>query len=214
MELEANRPLDHTHVDKLSHDFEQSCQRFEPSHRLRASASRIVIDQLINSLPSGQQHSIKLTSASHPNSYAVLDLGAFMAANQLKNEFRLDTGQHRRAAVLRMNGLSPEVSAGVFLDHRHRLSDPEQKSTMWAVEVYDQDYLTPNPITSARLQMNEIVYHKAKAYGDNFALFHRTANWNGADTAADSSRRPFEAVPPVGRRALLRYNEHIINLIF
>jgi hypothetical protein len=45
---------------------------------------------------------------------------------------------------------------------------------MWAVEIYDQDYLTANPITLARLQMNKIVNNKANADGDNFVLLHRT----------------------------------------
>jgi hypothetical protein len=95
-----------------------------------------------------------------------------MAANQLQNKFRLNAGQHQRAAILRMNGLSPEASARVFLNHH--LSNPEQKSTTWAVEMYDQDYLTANPITLTRLQMNEIVNHKANTDGDNFTLLHRT----------------------------------------
>jgi hypothetical protein len=93
-----------------------------------------------------------------------------MPANQLQNEFR-----HRRGTASKsdqplrgMNGLFPEALAGVFLNHH--LSDLEQKSITWVVETYDQDYLTANPITLARLQMNEIVNHKANADGDNFAL--------------------------------------------
>ncbi|KAL2014080.1 hypothetical protein VTN00DRAFT_1605 [Thermoascus crustaceus] len=57
---------------------------------------------------------------------------------------RLEAGQHRRAAIMKMNGISPEKNRGVFMDTD--LTSVDTKSTMWPVEIYYQDFFEKNPV--------------------------------------------------------------------
>lgn len=120
-QLEANRPLIHQHVEKLIHDFEQSLRRFDPENRVRASAHQAIIDRIKASVPESQRQKLLNYSARKPDEYCIVDLSNIdtsMNVNDMvmPSKLRLEAGKHRRAAIMKMNGISPKKNRGVFVD--------------------------------------------------------------------------------------------------
>ena len=106
--LNANRSLVDKHVDALVDQIMQSDRRYEPANRCQGSAPDAVIEQLLEELDVEEVEYIENYQASQPNDLVVLDIPSGL--------IKLEAGQHRRAAVLRLNKLPVHSTAGVFLD--------------------------------------------------------------------------------------------------
>jgi hypothetical protein len=106
--LEANRSLMEKHVDALITHIRQSDRRFDVINRCQASAADSVIEGLMNSVPADKRHLLRNFDARSPTDLAIIDVSG--------SAIKLESGQHRRAAVMKINGLAVQATTGVFRD--------------------------------------------------------------------------------------------------
>lgn len=105
--LHANRSLVDKHVDAVIQQIKQSDRRYDQSNRCQASASDAVLNQLLERVTIDKQALLDNYRANTPEELLVIDVAP--------GTIKLEAGQHRRAAVLRLNGLSIHSTSGVFL---------------------------------------------------------------------------------------------------
>jgi hypothetical protein len=105
--LDANRSLIEKHVDNLIQQIKQSDRRYNNSNRCQASFPSNVLKDFIDQVPNERRNLLRNYGGNSPRELVVLDITPGI--------FRLEGGQHRRAAVLKMNGLSVNGTVGVFL---------------------------------------------------------------------------------------------------
>ncbi|KAJ9301416.1 hypothetical protein DTO271G3_1551 [Paecilomyces variotii] len=95
-----NRPLDQSHVVRLTHAFDkQGIHRFDPEHRMIASIPKAEARKIAQSM------GIKLGDMSGDSQ--------FIPCSEFQRRPVLEAGQHRRAAILRMNNLGPDETSGL-----------------------------------------------------------------------------------------------------
>lgn len=117
---------------------------------MKASAPPWLLSHIREAVPYNSRHQLRRFSASKPSDYAVVDLSQIDVEIEGENgeltqgKLHLEARQHRRAAIMKMNGLLPSASTGVFT--ATDLATPSQKLTMWAVEFYDQSWLEQHPV--------------------------------------------------------------------
>ncbi|KAJ9258893.1 hypothetical protein DTO195F2_5131 [Paecilomyces variotii] len=103
--------------------------------------------------------------------YPVVNLKQYL---NLGDQMRLEAGQHRRAAIMRMNGLSDTAREGIFTREPDAIC---KQSTMWAIEVYELESLNRLPIVRNWIIRNEINITRPASGGDLFSRFHQA--WSG-----------------------------------
>ncbi|KAJ9268554.1 hypothetical protein DTO212C5_5329 [Paecilomyces variotii] len=87
-------------------------------------------------------------------------------ATPLSKRARKKAGQHRRAAILRMNNLGPDETSG--LEVLPDETEPNKPSTVWAVDFYNADSLAKNPAFRTYLRANRFVAKKDATQGEEF----------------------------------------------
>ncbi|KAJ9213991.1 hypothetical protein DTO166G4_4436 [Paecilomyces variotii] len=87
-------------------------------------------------------------------------------ATPLSKRARKKAGQHRRAAILRMNNLGPDETSG--LEVLPDETEPNKPSTVWAVDFYNADILAKNPAFRTYLRANRFVAKKDATQGEEF----------------------------------------------
>lgn len=121
----ANRPLILSHVDDLVMAFnKEGVSRFDLSHRLKASVPSATVEEILASLSEDE------TARIHSGRASVNRQGIFHLtwSNQWPRPI-LQAGQHRRAALLKRSGLSPDtISAPSELIEASVKLAPEQVS--------------------------------------------------------------------------------------
>ncbi|KUL90504.1 hypothetical protein ZTR_00010 [Talaromyces verruculosus] len=169
--LEANRSLMEKHVDALTTHIRQSDRRFDVINRCQASAADSVIEALMKSVPADKRHLLKNFDARSPTDLAIIDVSGSV--------IKLESGQHRRAAVMKINGLAVQATTGVFRDSG---LDKTNMSAMWPVEFYSAEFLTDHPLSLVRLRCNIDTAKQKNSFGDDMAIVHRS--WNVITTEA------------------------------
>lgn len=80
-------------------DFSQSLRSFDVNNPVRASGRRAVLDELLSKLSEDELVKAQNHTACHPSEYLIVDLDG------ISPRLRLEAGQHRRAAILKMIGI-------------------------------------------------------------------------------------------------------------
>jgi hypothetical protein len=103
--LHANRSLVDKHVNALIQQIKQSDRRYDQSNRCQASAPNAIINQLLERVTIEKQTLLVNYRSNKPEELLVIDVAP--------GTIKLEAGQHRRAAVLRLNGLPIHSTSGV-----------------------------------------------------------------------------------------------------
>ena len=108
---DANRALLSSHVDRLITAFEQeNIRRYDTDCRMKVSISSKLSDTIRDSLDKADQE--KLKTSFNAAKYSEL---VHLQWNKDLQRPTLEAGQHRRAAILKMNGLNPAFLITAFI---------------------------------------------------------------------------------------------------
>jgi hypothetical protein len=113
--IDANRPIADAHVEALVKQLPKSYRRYDTENRCQASAPKKVLEMLLASLSSKDKLKTKNISACNPQSLPVINLQAVLRGVDPAQKPMLEAGQHRRAAVLKMNHLPISSTTSVFM---------------------------------------------------------------------------------------------------
>lgn len=105
--MHVNHSFVERHVNTLLDKTVQSDCRYEPVNRCQAGAPDATIARLLEKVDIERQGKLQNYQTNKPNDL-VLDVPSVVIT--------LEAGQHRTAAVLRLDGLPVHSSTGVFLD--------------------------------------------------------------------------------------------------
>lgn len=121
--LDANRSISARHVDSLVKELSKTDRRYDPANRCQASVSAEVVKHILESLTVEEVEKSRNQSACQPADLPVLDLKDLFRDFDHFPNLRLEAGQHRRAAVLKMANLPIISTTGVFRKDRLHLNN-------------------------------------------------------------------------------------------
>ncbi|GAD94394.1 hypothetical protein NFIA_024070 [Paecilomyces variotii No. 5] len=178
--VRANRALVESHVSALITTFtEKGIRRFDTDTRLRVAVPKQFLDAIMEDMDENNRSKARNFSATTITEYPVIDIGRFVEQGAV---LRLEAGQHRRAAIMRMNGFRVADMVGTFVNDQREICE---RSTMWAVEFYEQELLDTKPLVRNSITRNEIDITRPSNGGDLFCRFQEVWNALSSDERRD-----------------------------